>query len=53
MQLITSHDKKYCDGKTNDPVEAGLKDDLTVYARMPRNTNIVCDSFRPAFLTEM
>ena len=33
------------------PVETGLKGDLTVNARMPRNTNIVCDNFRPAIYT--
>ena len=33
------------------PVETGLKDNITVYACMPRNTNIVCDNFRPAIYT--
>ena len=33
------------------PVETGLKDDLTVNARMPRNTNIVCENVRLAINT--
>ena len=35
----------------HQPVETGLKDDITVYARMSRNTNIVCDNVWPAIYT--
>ena len=46
----TAHAQKSCLAGRR-PVETGLKDDITVYARMPRNTNIVCDNFRPAVYT--